>query len=97
MTSKHGITAYHPNGAIDGLTVFIHDNTDDGLKPHEHYTFDDGKTIADAAIKQAVYWSDERARYWMFDFRAANHWCEMIDPEKTGAAYWDELHINVYA
>ena len=68
------------------IFVMVHDNV--GLD------FETLRKIAKESLRKPIYWSDERCRYWMYDFQVWDHWCEMIDvPDEP---YWECLHINVY-
>lgn len=96
---KHGNFGFHLKGVyderlnfvpIDPAFVVVHDNSDDGLM------HDEMKKIAERAISNTVYWSDERCCYWMFDFNVWNHWCEMVTPTDD-EPYWECMHINVYS
>lgn len=100
---KHGNYGFHLKGIHDEtgkfipidnpdkpVFVMVHDNSDDGL------THEEMKRIAEHAVWNTVYWSDDRCCYWMYDFKVWDHWCEMVTPTDD-EPFWECMHINVYS
>lgn len=82
--ARHGIALF----GVNGLGVMVYDNTGEGLN------WTQGRIIAEEAANNPIYWNDCDCFYWMYDFRACGHWCEMVNAEDESP--YECLHINVY-
>lgn len=99
IDGKHGNYGFHIKETIcndgdhiefdDPIFVIVHDNTKNGM------THEDMRKVADASIKQHIYWNDVESYYWMYDFKVYDYWCEMLHERVTGESIYDCMHISV--
>ena len=76
-----------------GVDVVVFDNTEHGIAEAE------ALEIAESAVRNVIYWSDDRLCHWMFDRKAAGHWYEgLFHNNGLPDEIWDfdPLHVNVY-
>ena len=74
-TPKHGVHCMRIEYADEVWPVYVHDDTANGL---DALTM---RKMADRALHAPIYWSDERCRYWFYDFEVWGSWCELISTE----------------
>ena len=80
--------------AFEPTQVELIDETEAGLTKAE------ARLIRRDARQKAIYWSDERNCYWMYDFKSAGYWCAGLFfgnglEELEGVDQFEPLRIRV--
>lgn len=69
--------------------VFVTVSADEPLWEH------DAEDIVKRAVTAPIFHNDLTCRYWMYDFKCRDRWCEMRQPD--GVSPYDEMHLNIYS
>ena len=91
VTAKHG-THFRK---LRGAWFRVIDDTEKGL------TNEEVDAIAEKASWEPIFWNDVDCYHWMFDFKAAGHWCEGLFREDVMEQFhqdnpFDVLNVLVY-